>query len=115
MCVSVSACLLLCRFWVRQELLFEFLRHWVAREGQLQQQEGFLGLQVGGWGGGVGGGGGSWGEVCVCVCERAGSKGRKQQREDTALGVMEQTACGCLPAFRVLSCENTPSRTLKER
>jgi hypothetical protein len=36
----------LCRFWVRQELLFEFLKHWVSREAQLQQQEGFLGLQV---------------------------------------------------------------------
>jgi hypothetical protein len=31
---------------MRQELLFEFLKHWVAREAQLQQQEGFLGLQV---------------------------------------------------------------------
>jgi hypothetical protein len=37
----------LCRFWVRQELLFEFLKHWVSREAQLQEQEGFLGLQVG--------------------------------------------------------------------
>eukprot|EP00878_Enallax_costatus_P012649 GHUV01013212.1.p1 GENE.GHUV01013212.1~~GHUV01013212.1.p1 ORF type:complete len:648 (+),score=321.26 GHUV01013212.1:993-2936(+) len=34
------------RFWVRQELLFEFLKHWVIREGLLQQQDGFLGLQV---------------------------------------------------------------------
>jgi hypothetical protein len=31
---------------VRQELLFYFLKHWVSREAQLQQQEGFLGLQV---------------------------------------------------------------------
>jgi hypothetical protein len=31
---------------MRQELLFEFLKHWVGREAQLQQQEGFLGLQV---------------------------------------------------------------------
>lgn len=35
------------RFWVRHELLFEFLKHWVVREGLLQQQTGFLGLQVG--------------------------------------------------------------------
>jgi hypothetical protein len=34
------------RFWMRPELLYEFLKHWVAREAQLQQQEGFLGLQV---------------------------------------------------------------------
>jgi hypothetical protein len=32
---------------VRQSLLFEFLKHWVSREAQLQEQEGFLGLQVG--------------------------------------------------------------------
>jgi len=36
----------LCRFWMPQELLYEFLKHWVSREAQLQQQEGFLGLQV---------------------------------------------------------------------
>lgn len=35
------------RFWVRQELLFEFLKHWVIREGLMQQHNGFLGLQVG--------------------------------------------------------------------
>ncbi|KAF6257036.1 hypothetical protein COO60DRAFT_1640292 [Scenedesmus sp. NREL 46B-D3] len=35
------------RFWVGQELVFEFLKHWVTRESQLQQQPGFLGLQVG--------------------------------------------------------------------
>jgi hypothetical protein len=27
--------------------VFDFLKHWVAREAQLQQQPGFLGLQVG--------------------------------------------------------------------
>jgi hypothetical protein len=26
--------------------MFEFLKHWVTRESQLQQQPGFLGLQV---------------------------------------------------------------------
>lgn len=34
------------RFWVHHDLLFEFLKHWVVREGLLQQQAGFLGLQV---------------------------------------------------------------------
>lgn len=35
------------RFWVRQEQLFEFLKHWVGRESLLQHQPGFLGMQVG--------------------------------------------------------------------
>ena len=34
------------RFWLPQELLYDFLKHWVAREALLQQHEGFLGLQV---------------------------------------------------------------------
>lgn len=37
---------LCCRFWMRQELLFDFLKHWVARESLLVNQPGFLGLQV---------------------------------------------------------------------
>eukprot|EP00775_Hariotina_reticulata_P008710 gene8710-8891_t len=34
------------RFWVRQEQLFDFIKHWLAREALLQDQQGFFGLQV---------------------------------------------------------------------
>jgi hypothetical protein len=40
---------------VRQELLFDFLRHWVVREAALHEAQGFLGLQV---------------RACVGVCKR---------------------------------------------
>jgi len=35
-----------CRFWVRQDQLFDFFKHWLAREALLQDQQGFFGLQV---------------------------------------------------------------------
>jgi len=44
MCLAHDGCW--CRFWVRQDQLFDFFKHWLAREALLQDQLGFFGLQV---------------------------------------------------------------------